>query len=173
VIVSAGVASNLLPRVGPKRLAVVGTALGTIGMFWFTRIGVQADFLGRILPAEVVLSLGMGLAFVSFQSTSLFGVGKGDAGVASALVNTTQQIGGALGTALLNTITVSASATYIAAHGHAHIAQGLVHGYTTAFVVSAAILGAAFVAAALLIERQARSPIEPADAVLEFAELGV
>ena len=133
IIVSAAIASQLLPRLGPKTLVMFGTVLGAVGLYLFTKIGVDGDYVGRVLPAEVLLSFGMGFAFVPNSSTALIGVGEHDAGVASALVNTTQQVGGSLGTSLLNTVSASSAATFIAANGAHSVARGLVHGYTTAF----------------------------------------
>ena len=177
IIISATIASQLLPRVGPKVLVMFGTALGTVGLFLFTKIGVDGDFIGRILPAEVILSLGMGFAFVPNSSTALIGVDEHDAGVASALVNTTQQIGGSLGTALLNTVAASATATFLVAHGTKELRGALVHGYTTAFEVSGAVLLAAFVVAATLIRRGVppvpeHEPEGVTEAIVDFAELG-
>ena len=73
-------------------------------MLWLTQIGVDTAYVTHVLPSEIIMSIGMGFVFVPLASTALIGVGNHDAGVASALVNTTQQIGGSLGTALLNTI---------------------------------------------------------------------
>ncbi len=151
IIIAATLASQLLPRLGPRVLSGIGLSLGAIGLIWFTRLGVNSSYVVHVLPAEVIVSIGMGLAFVPFSSTALIGVEHRDAGVASALVNTTQQIGGALGTALLNTIAASATATYLYRRGPAATAAGLVHGYTTAFTYSAVILALAIVAAVGLI----------------------
>ena len=133
VVVGAGVASGLLPRIGPRPLMVGGTLAAAVGMFLFAQITVDGSFVTTVLPAEIVMSLGVGLAFVALSSTALIGVEDHDAGVASALVNTTQQVGGSLGTALLNTIAATATTGYITAHGVGQTAEGLVHGYTVAF----------------------------------------
>ena len=110
----------------------------------------------HVVPAELIVSLGMGMTFVAMSSTALIGVDPQDAGVASALVNTTQQVGGALGTALLNTVAATAAAGYFAAHVGTAGAVGAaraaaVHGYTTAFGLSAALLTAAAISTAFLI----------------------
>ncbi|RYJ07232.1 MAG: DHA2 family efflux MFS transporter permease subunit, partial [Actinomycetales bacterium] len=133
VVVGAGAASSLLPRFGPRPLMVGGTGLAAVGMLLFMQITVDGSTLVRKLPAQVVMSIGMGLAFVSLSSTALVGVEDHDAGVASALVNTMQQVGGSLGTALLNTIAASATVGYVAANGPESLAVGTVHGYTVAF----------------------------------------
>jgi hypothetical protein len=108
-----------------------------------------------VLPAEVIVSLGMGLAFVAMSSTALIGVHPEDAGVASALVNATQQTGGSMGAALINTIATTATASYLVAHGTSPAAQaaGAIHGYTTAFTFSAIVLAAAAASAFFLIRR--------------------
>ena len=153
IIMGAGVSSRLLPRVGPRALMMTGLALAAGGLVWFTRLGIDSTFLGLVLPAEVMVSLGMGMTFVPMSSTALVGVEPKDAGVASALVNTTQQVGGSLGTALLNTLAATAATTYLAAHattaGAARTAA--VHGYTTAFTVSAVLLASAAAVAGLLV----------------------
>jgi hypothetical protein len=102
---------------------------------------------------EVLASIGMGLVFVPMNSTSLYGVDAEDAGVASALVNTTQQVGGALGTAFLNTIAASATVSYLATRvaSPAIVQTAAVHGYTTAFEVSALLVALSAVAAAIFI----------------------
>jgi EmrB/QacA subfamily drug resistance transporter len=153
IVSGATVSSRLLPRIGPRALMVSGFTLAAIGLGLFTRIGVDSEYLTRLLPAEVVVSLGMGMAFVPLSSTALIGVDPGDAGVASALVNTTQQTGGSLGVSLLNTVAASATTSYLIGHGTAANAPAaaLVHGYTTAFDISGALLaGAAVTAFAIL-----------------------
>ena len=153
IIVGAAVASRLLPRFGPRSLMVVGLGLGSVGLAWFTRLGVDSTYLAHVLLPEIVVSFGMGMAFVPMSSTALVGVDPTDAGVASALVNTTQQVGSSLGTALLNTIAASAAATFLASHAHSYSVgrAAVVHGYTTAFTVSAILLLLAAVAAGTLI----------------------
>ena len=156
IIVSATLASRLLPRIGPRALPTAGLALATAGLAWFTQIGVHTSFAAHVLPAEILTSFGLGFAFVSFSSTALVGVGEHDAGVASALVNATQQVGGALGTALLNTVAATATASYLTIHhGPAFVPAGAVHGYATGFVYSAAMLAAAGVAAFGLVRGRA------------------
>jgi EmrB/QacA subfamily drug resistance transporter len=143
IIFSAGLTSQLLPRVGPRILMTLGTLMAATGMFWLTRITVENQYLTHVLPSEILMSIGMGFVFVPLASTALIGVGNHDAGVASALVNTTQQIGGSLGTALLNTIATTATAGFLVANagaGPAVIPQAQVHGYTQAFTVSGVML---------------------------------
>ncbi|MCU1490167.1 MAG: drug resistance transporter, EmrB/QacA subfamily [Acidimicrobiaceae bacterium] len=166
IIFAAVLASQLLPRLGPRTLMAAGLLLAGIGLAWFTQIGVHSSYAVHVLPAEVLASFGIGLAFVPLSSTALIGVAPHDAGVASALVNTTQQIGGSLGTALLNTIAASATGTYLASRQHtvATASAGLVHGYTVAFTYSAVIVGLALVATLSLL-RASRRDLPAGDVV--------
>jgi EmrB/QacA subfamily drug resistance transporter len=154
IVFAAGMASKFLPRVGPRPLMSGGFLAGAVGVAWLTRISVHSSFVTHVLPAEIVMSVGLGFAFVSLTSTALIGVGEHDAGVASAMVNATQQVGGSLGTALLNTIAASATAGYIAVHGHSAgaTASSLVHGYNDAFVYATGFLLLAAIASAVLVK---------------------
>jgi hypothetical protein len=143
--ISAGVASQLLPKFGPRYVSFVGLLMAVGGMLLLTRLEADSSYVADILPAILTLSLGMGLVFVPMSATSLFAVGNHDAGVASALLNTAQQIGGSLGTALLNTIATTATTNYLMdnpelATDPAGMAVGVVHGFTQAFLTSAGII---------------------------------
>ncbi|MBO0728624.1 MAG: MFS transporter [Acidimicrobiaceae bacterium] len=151
VIISATLATNLLPRFGPRRLMAVGLAMAAGGLALFTQAGLHSAYVSTVLPPVLLISLGMGMVFVALTSTALVGVAPGDSGVASAMVNTTQQVGGSIGTALLNTIAASATASYIRSHGAASVAAGTMHGYTLAFATSAGLLGLAVLLVLLLV----------------------
>jgi EmrB/QacA subfamily drug resistance transporter len=151
IILSAGVTSQLLPRIGPRILMSSGTLVMAVGMLWLTRIGVDTAYVTHVLPSEILMSIGLGFVFVPLASTALIGVGNHDTGVASALVNTTQQIGGSLGTALLNTVATTATATYLVANGVASAQTALVHGYVQGFMVSSVLLVVATVVAWVFI----------------------
>ena len=114
IIISAGLASQMLPRFGPRPLAFGGLVSATLGMLWLTQLDTTPQFVTHVLPAVTLMSLGLGFVFVSLSATALFGVSPHDAGVASGLLNTAQQIGGSLGIAVMNTIAASATASYIA-----------------------------------------------------------
>lgn len=177
IILGAMLASRFLPRIGPRPLMVTGLLMGTGGLLWFTQLTATSSFVGHALGAEILTSVGMGLTFVPMSSTALVGVDPSDAGVASALVNTTQQVGSSLGTALLNTIAASATATYLVAHIAEPGARqaAAVHGYTTGFTVSAVLLGIAAVSTAWLV-RATRADVEPpagSPPSTELSELGV
>ena len=162
IVVGAALASKSLPRVGPRALMTVGLLLASAGLTWFTRLTPDASYLAHVLPGLIVVSIGIGLTFVPMSSTALIGVDPHDAGVASALVNATQQVGSSLGTALLNTVAASATASYFVANAHQFgvTAAAPVHGYTTGFTVSAAlVLVAAMVA--LLVIRASRDQLQP------------
>jgi len=169
IIVSAGLASQLLPRLGPRVLMGGGLFMAAVGLAWFTQIGLHTSYAAHVLPAEIVVSGGLGFVFVPFSSTALIGVGPHDAGVASALVNATQQVGGALGTALLNTVAASAAAGYLAVH-HGLTAKAFapVHGYVTGFVVSCSILAVAMVLSVAMI-RASRDDMHAAEAVIALS----
>jgi EmrB/QacA subfamily drug resistance transporter len=165
IIVGATLASRFLPRFGPRSVMLGGLALGAIGLAIFAFLGVHSNYFTLVLPAELIVSLGMGLSFVSMSSTSLLGVHPEDAGVASALVNATQQTGSSLGAALINTIATSATVSYLAVHGHsaAAVAAGAVHGYTTAFIFSAVVLAVAAVTAFSLLRTRTVGELDPAE----------
>ncbi len=143
IIVFAGVASQLLPKVGPKPLMIPGLIAASIGLLMLTRITPETSYVTHVLPSILIMSSGMALVFIPLTTTSLHAVGNHDSGIASAMLNTSQQIGGSLGTALLNTIAATASTAYIATHaslGKNAAAFGIVHGFTQAFKVGAALL---------------------------------
>jgi EmrB/QacA subfamily drug resistance transporter len=153
IIVSAGLASQLLPRVGPRNLMAGGLALAVLGLLLLTRVGLDGSYASHVLPSEILISVGMGFAFVPMSSIALIGVAPHDAGVASALVNTTQQVGGSLGTALLNTVYATAVSNYVVDHiGDPRVeAQAQIEGYTTAFLWSAVMLAVAAIVVLLLV----------------------
>jgi EmrB/QacA subfamily drug resistance transporter len=167
IIVSAGIASTLLPRIGPRPLVIAGGVLASLGLADLTTISQTTSWPAHVLPAELLISFGMGLFFVTTASVALTNITEHDAGVASAMLNTTQQIGGALGTALLNTLFASAVTGYLADHhgsGAALQSQASIHGYHVAFAVGTGLIAVATVLAAFLINARA-SELTPAAAV--------
>ena len=157
VIVLSATASTaaLLPRLGPRPLVTLGMALAAVGMVLLTRIGVHTAYASHVLPSLLVMGVGLGLVFAPGMSTATLGVAPGDAGVASALVNTMQQVGGSLGTALLSTLAATATSSYVAGRlpSQSVLAAASVHGYTVAFWVSAGIFGLGAMLSALLLPR--------------------
>jgi EmrB/QacA subfamily drug resistance transporter len=143
IIVFAGIASQLLPKFGPKPLMVPGLLAAAVGLLLLTRITPETSYVTHVLPSLLIMSSGMALVFIPLTSTSLHAVSNHDTGVASAMVNTSQQIGGSLGTALLNTISATAATNFAAANtslGKMVQPFALTHGFTTAFKFSAALL---------------------------------
>ncbi|MBV8462973.1 MAG: MFS transporter [Acidimicrobiales bacterium] len=173
IIVGASLASRILPRIGPRALMVTGLLMAAGGLVWFTQLTDASSYVGLVLGAELLASVGMGLTFVPMSSTALIGVDPSDAGVASALVNTTQQVGSSLGTALLNTLAATATATYLAAHAVTPAVEraAAVHGYTTGFTLSAVLLATAAVSTALLV-RASRADVAPVTEEQALAEVG-
>lgn len=143
IALSAGIVAKLLPKNGPKPHMITGLTLAAGGLFYLSFITPTTNYWTHVFPALVIMSTGMANVFIPITSTALHGVGNKDAGVASALTNTSQQIGGSLGTALLNTVATTATANFLAknqALGEAALPAGLVHGFTQSFRVGALFL---------------------------------
>src|SRR6266540_1643025 len=148
-----GIGSRLAPRVRPRTLMVPGLLAAAVGMLLLTQLNPESGYAAIVLPAEIVLGIGLGCVFVPAIGTATSGVEPRDAGIASAVVNTAQQAGGSIGTALLNTIAISATAGYLASH-RVDRAEALVHGYSVAAGWAAGILTVAAVLAAVLVTRR-------------------
>jgi hypothetical protein len=158
VLFSAGVSGTvLLPRVSPRLLVPAGLLLAAAGMALMTRISPHSSYTSPALPSLLLIGLGLGLVFAPCFSLGTSGVTDEDAGVASATINISQQIGASIGTALLNSIATAAAASFITAHAMGAapspvlVAQAAVHSYAVAFWVGAAILTAAALAVAPLL----------------------
>ncbi len=143
----------LLPRLGPKPLVTAGMLLAAASLVWLTGIGVHSGYASAVLGPVMVAGLGLGLTIAPSNNTWTFGVASQDAGVAAATLNTGQQVGGSIGTPLLNAVFATAAVHYLASHlspatlVHGHPApsltgMSLIHGYATGFWVAAAIFGA-------------------------------
>jgi EmrB/QacA subfamily drug resistance transporter len=150
LVSSQTVAAKLLPHVAPRVLIVPGLLVAAVAMLLLTRLTTAGGYAGRVLPAEVLLGIGMGCVFVPAISTATQRVEPRDAGAASAVVNTAQQVGGSIGVALLNTVAASATLGYLRSHPYHH-SEALVHGYATAAAWAAGIFGGAALLAAVLI----------------------
>jgi EmrB/QacA subfamily drug resistance transporter len=171
IILMAGVVAQLLPRFGPRALMLPGLVLAVIGMLLLTRIEQDSSYWALVFPAMVVMSVGLAGVFIPASSTSLVGVGSHDAGVASALLNTSQQIGGSLGTALLNTIFAGAVTAYITDNPPSSPDQtpqilplAFIHGYHVAFYWGAALFALALLVSVILIN--AHKEDVPSDAAV-------
>ncbi len=164
----------VLPRVGPRPLIPSGLALGAIGMVLLTQVTVNSTYATHVLPGLLVMGLGLGLSMAAAMNTATSGVRPNESGVASATVNTMQQVGGSIGTALLSTLAASATSAFVASHAatvgpgaQAGVAaQAAVHGYVTAFWWSAAIFAAGAIVCGLLLHSGAPQVDPAAEPVL-------
>jgi EmrB/QacA subfamily drug resistance transporter len=152
----------LLPRIGARIPITIGLFLGAIGMVLFTQLGVDTPYVTHVLPGLIVTGLGLGLVFAISFEVGTMGVDASDAGVASAMVNTTQQIGGSIGTALLSTIFATGVASFLLGAGDPSTpeaqAQAAVHGYSIAFWWSAVIFLVAAIACGALLTSEVADP---------------
>ncbi len=162
VIVAAGAGTSLLPKVGPRITITAALLTSALGLLWLTQIGVHTSYWTHLFPQQIVMSLGIGLAFPALSSTALTKVRERDSGVASAMVNTTQQVGASLGAALLNTVAATATANYLASRGPRLASYAVVHGFSVAFAVGATIVGAGAIASAVLVTATAKDLSDPA-----------
>jgi EmrB/QacA subfamily drug resistance transporter len=159
ILVSSTVSSIVaLPRVGPRALIASGMLLSTAAMAYLTQLTVTSSYAAIILPAVIVMGLGFGVIFAVTINTATAGVRRQDAGVASALVNTMQQVGGSIGLSALSTVALTATASYLAAHHTGRLAPAIAatRGYTTAFAIAAAILGLGVILAIVLLPSRRR-----------------
>jgi EmrB/QacA subfamily drug resistance transporter len=147
VMITAAVAqTRVLPRIGAKPLITLGMLLAAGGMALLTGVGVEPAYASHVLPGIIVMGMGLGMSMATAMSTATLGVSHRDQGVASAMVNTSQQVGGSIGTALLSTIAASATSSFAGAP-----AAAAVHGYTTAFWWSTGIFMLGAVVAGTLL----------------------
>jgi EmrB/QacA subfamily drug resistance transporter len=167
-ILWSGVAAQLVTRVGVKPVLVVGMASLTAGLVYFTQVSVGGSYVADLLPGFLLIGLGLGFSFVPVSIAALAGVEAREAGLASGLFNTSQQIGGALGIAALSTIATSQTADAVAA-GTA-LSPALVDGFTAAFVAGIVFAGLGVVAALTLIRRdELEQPVIEAEPAFDLA----
>jgi len=159
IILSAGIASQLVTKVGFKPILAAGLGLIALGLIWFTQISANGTYLGDILGPSLLAGIGLGFAFVPVTIAAVSGIADREQGLASGLINTSQQIGGALGLAILATIATAKTNDVLSAAGGSPSAQGeaLTEGFARAFEVGAgfAIVGA-ILATVLISGRQSR-----------------
>jgi EmrB/QacA subfamily drug resistance transporter len=172
IIAFSAVAQSLTTRIGVRRVLPVGLALTTVALVLFARLPVDGHYWTDLFPAFIISGLGLALAFVPMSIGALTGVSGEDAGVASGLINTNQQIGGAIGVAAATTIATTFTSHYVDGHAGASAFSGaaLTHGFEIAFYVLAGIAALGAIAAAVLLESkppEAQAEVAP-DAVLEL-----
>src|SRR5215203_2790823 len=158
---------KLLAKVGPRPLLVLGMTLGAVAMAWFAQLDTDSSYAGHVMPGLIVMGIGMGNIFAPAISSATYGVVPTDTGVASAMVNTMQQVGGSIGTALLSSIFASAASAFAAGRppGPQVAADAAMHGYTVAFWVAAGVFAfGAIVVGSLMrsIKVEAHAPGEAA-----------
>jgi EmrB/QacA subfamily drug resistance transporter len=174
---STQIGARLMTRVAPRLLMGPGFLVAALGMLLLAQLEIGSSYVSLVMPAMLLLGLGMGTAFMPAMSLATLGVEPRDAGVASAMVNTSQQVGGAIGTALLNTIAASATTAYIKDHiagagtsktqQQLVALQGQVHGYTNAIWFAVGMLVAAAVIVGVLVNagKQGSDPVASGDGV--------
>ena len=175
LVLAAQLSTNfLVPRFGPKVMVPIGMLLASAGMVYLTHLDAQSTYAADILPPLMILGFGMGLITPASMQAATLGVDRSSAGVASAMVNTSQQVGGSIGTALLNTLAATAAADYLVAHTpltEAVLADAAIHSYAVAYWWSAAFFAFGAVLAAILFRRRGDglSLAAPRDVVPEAA----
>jgi EmrB/QacA subfamily drug resistance transporter len=165
LVISAGMSTRLTPRAGPRPVIGAGMVLTAVGLVLLAQLGVHASYATQVLPGLTIMGAGIGLVFPPATDLATLGVDAADAGVASALVNTTTQVGGSLGTALLSTLAATAASSFVVGKQStaAVLTHAAVHGYTTAFWWAAGIFAVGAVLTVLLLRGNAR----PLQAVIE------
>jgi EmrB/QacA subfamily drug resistance transporter len=182
LVAVAIVAQAFVTRLGPRVVLVVGLLLTSASIYLYSRVPVHGSYVSDLLPAFLLAGVGLGLTFVPIQISSLTGVRDAEAGAASGLINTSQQIGGAVGLAAITTIATTVTTNYLKGHAPSALtaATGLVHGFRIAFLVllgvtlvgavlTATMLRGTTVAAGGVVEEPGAEPGEPAPA---FSDLG-
>jgi predicted MFS family arabinose efflux permease len=143
----------LLPRFGPKPIVPIGLLVSAVALFGLHLVGLHSSYVTHVLPYLLVLGVGFGLSVAPSFSTGTLGLAPQDAGVGSATLNTAQMVGGSIGTALLNTLAASATASYLVGRAldPANVQAAQLHGYTTIFVWCALVFAVAALIAALVL----------------------
>ncbi len=143
----------LLPKIGPKVIVPIGMLMGAAAMYMLHRVGLHSSYASHVLPYLILLGLGFGMSLAPSFSTGTLGLQPHDAGVGSATLNTSQQVGGSIGTALLNTVAAGAVSAYLVGKiaSRATLQAAALHSYTTAFLWSSLIFVAGAVVAGLVL----------------------
>jgi EmrB/QacA subfamily drug resistance transporter len=153
-------AANLVTRIGVKPVLVTGMAFLTAGVAYFTQVSVGGSYVGDLLPGFLLISIGLGFSFVPISIAALAGVQPSEAGLASGLINTSQQIGGALGVAILSTIATSTTDDAVAAGDPVPVA--LTDGFEAAFIAGTGIALVGILVSLFIVRREDLTPQEEA-----------
>ena len=167
IILFSVVAQQLIGRIGVLPVALAGMAVAAVGLLFLAQIPVDGTYVANVLPGILIMSAGLGLTFVPMTLIATTGVSDGDAGLASGLFNSSQQIGGALGLAILSTVaaTTTADALPDGAPDAGQQASALVEGFQAAFTVAAGLMALGVIITALLVRRRDVAVIRELDAV--------
>ena len=153
---ASALASRFVDRFTPKPVLVVGLLVSTVGFGLLTRIVGHGDYASHVLPAIILLGVGLGTSFVPITIAATNGVAGGDSGLASGLLNTTQQVGGSLGLAILSSVSTTRVTSSL--HGGSPLSMALTHGFKGAFIVAAVLCAVGVVVALVLLPRRPREP---------------
>jgi predicted MFS family arabinose efflux permease len=170
IVLGAGLSQQLIARFGVRAVAMSGMSLAAVGLLVLSRVPVDGTYLGNLLPGLMTMSLGMGLTFVPITLIATTNVDAADAGLASGLLNTAQQVGGALGLAVLATFAANRTSSTLSSLGHAPAAAdqlaALVSGFQLAFLLSSVLIATGVVLLGLIIRGR---HVEQIDMVTEPA----
>jgi MFS family permease len=173
IILAAGIGGQLVTRFGFKPILAAGMLSVSAGLLWFSQVSVGGGFVTDILGASLLAAIGLGFGFVTSTIAAVSGVDQHEQGLASGLINTSQQIGGALGLAVLSTIATTRTSDVMAS-GHSTLANGLTEGFQSAFFGGAVIAALGFVATLVLIRtRDSKAHVEMSNQEAPNAEAPV
>ncbi len=164
IVIGAGLSQFLVKAIGLRSVGIGGMLLGAVGMLLFLRLDLGGDYLADLLPGIMLISIGMGMTFVPVTLIATSGIAAGDAGLASGLINTSQQIGGARGLAILSTLATAETSASLASG--ADNANALVDGFHIAYIAGAAFLAAGAILLALMLKRSDVEQIDVDEPVL-------
>jgi predicted MFS family arabinose efflux permease len=171
IIVGAGLSQALIGKLGVRRVTYIGITLGTLGLLYFARLPAHGTYLKDLFPTIAITSIGMGLTFVPLTLLATTNVAAEDAGLASGLLNTSQQVGGSLGLAILSTLAASRT-SHLLNHGVTSVAvkaSAYTRGYHVAFAVGAAMLALGAVIVAATVRKQDAEAIDSGHATMPAA----
>jgi EmrB/QacA subfamily drug resistance transporter len=164
IIVAAGASQALVTKIGVRTVLAAGMVLTVAGLLWFSQVSVGGSYQVDLVPGFILAGLGLGFSFVPVQIASLVGVGHDEAGIASGLINTSQQVGGALGVAILSTITFTRFNTYLGDH-HGNpgivVPHALVDGFQVAFLAGAGLAVIGLIATLMFVPKGVAPELEP------------
>src|SRR6266508_2397876 len=167
-IIAASISSQLFARIGTKPVVLAGIVIGASGLFWLSRVPVDGSYVSDILPGLLVVSIGLGGVFTGLTTAANAGVGEDRAGLAAGLLNTVQQLGAALGLAILSALATARTSSLLHA-GHDTIAQAATQGYQRALLVGSLLMLAAGAVALVARNTRETTPVAEEEPALELA----